>query len=87
MPGSHQILAKTIQAGGEILWSEIHEFINSIWNTEELPDQWKESIIAPIHKKGDNTAINFIRNVIQYLSLKVKSIYRGNWGSSVWVST
>jgi hypothetical protein len=25
---------------------------NSIWNKEELPDQWNESITVPIHKKG-----------------------------------
>jgi hypothetical protein len=31
--------------------------INSIWNKEELPDQWKESIIVQIYKKGDKTAI------------------------------
>jgi hypothetical protein len=31
---------------------------NTVWNKVELPDQWKESIIAPIHKKGDKT--NFI---------------------------
>jgi hypothetical protein len=24
-----------------------------IWNKEELPHQWKESIVVPIHKKGD----------------------------------
>jgi hypothetical protein len=24
-----------------------------VWNKEELPDQWKESIIIPIHKKSD----------------------------------
>jgi hypothetical protein len=30
----------------------IHKFINSVWNKEELPDQWKESIILPVHKKG-----------------------------------
>jgi hypothetical protein len=29
----------------------IHKLINIIWNKEELPDQRKESIIVPIHKK------------------------------------
>jgi hypothetical protein len=37
-----------IQAVGKKLWSEIHKLINSIWNKEELPDQWKESIIVPV---------------------------------------
>jgi hypothetical protein len=54
-PGSNQILAELIQAGCEILHSKIHELITSIWNTEKLPDQWKESIIIPVHKKGDKT--------------------------------
>jgi hypothetical protein len=48
-PGTDQILAKLIKAGGEILCSEIHKLIPSIWNKEELPQQWKESIIVPIH--------------------------------------
>jgi hypothetical protein len=50
-PGSDQILAKMIQAGGETLHSEIYNLINSIWSKEELPDQWKESIIVPIYKR------------------------------------
>jgi hypothetical protein len=29
--------------------------INSIWNKEKLPEQWKESIILPIYKKDDKT--------------------------------
>jgi hypothetical protein len=44
-----------IQAGGEMLLSAIHKLINYIWNKEELPHQWKESIIVPIRKKGDKT--------------------------------
>jgi hypothetical protein len=26
-----------------------------IRNKEELPDQWRESIIVPVYKKGDKT--------------------------------
>jgi hypothetical protein len=40
-PGSDQIPSELIQAGGEILLSAIHKLIDSVWNKEELPDQWK----------------------------------------------
>jgi hypothetical protein len=50
LPGSDQI-----PAGCKILLSVVHKLINSVWNKEELPDQWKESIIVPVHKKGDKT--------------------------------
>jgi hypothetical protein len=49
-PGSDQIPAELIQAGGEILLSAIHKLINFVSNKEELPDQWKESIT-----EGDKT--------------------------------
>jgi hypothetical protein len=55
LPGIDQILAQLIHTGGNTLRSEIHELINSIWNKEELPQQWKESVNVPIHKKGDKT--------------------------------
>jgi hypothetical protein len=47
-PVSYQIPAELIQAGGEILRSEIHIFINSIWNKETFRYQWKESIIMTV---------------------------------------
>jgi hypothetical protein len=47
-----------IQRRGNTLCSEIHKLINCIWNKEELPEQWKESIIVPIYKKGDKTDCN-----------------------------
>jgi hypothetical protein len=56
-PGSDQIPAELIQAGDEILRSEIHKLINNIWHKEKLPDQTKESIIVPVHKKGDKTVV------------------------------
>jgi hypothetical protein len=62
-PGSDQIPAELIQAGGEILLSAIHKLINCVWNKEELPDQWKESIIVPVYKKGDKTDCNNYRGI------------------------
>jgi sorting nexin-29 len=41
----------------------IHKLVNSIWNKEELPDQWKESIIIPVRKKGDETVSNNYRGI------------------------
>jgi hypothetical protein len=49
MPGIYHIPAELIQAGGEILHSKIYKLIKSIWNKEDLPDQWKKSIIVPFH--------------------------------------
>jgi hypothetical protein len=54
-PGVDQTAAELIEAGSETLHSEIHKVIKLIWNKEELPHQWKESIVIPIHKKGDKT--------------------------------
>jgi hypothetical protein len=62
-PGTDQIPAELIKSGGEILRSEIHNFICSIWNKEELPQQWKESIIVTIQKKDDKTDFNNYRGI------------------------
>jgi hypothetical protein len=59
--GRDRILAELIQAGDEILLSAIHKLVNSVWNEKELPGQWKESIIAPVHKEGDKTGCNNYR--------------------------
>ena len=50
-PGIDQIPAELIKAGCRTIHSEIHKLINSILNKEELPEDWKESIIVPIYKK------------------------------------
>ena len=52
-PGIDQIPAELIKEGGRTIRYQIHKFIVSIWNKDELPEEWKESIIVPIHKKGD----------------------------------
>jgi hypothetical protein len=72
-PGSDQIPAELIQAGGETLLSQIHKLITSVWNTEELYDQRKESIIVTVRKKGDKTDCKKYR-VISLLSTSYKIV-------------
>jgi hypothetical protein len=49
-PGTDNIPAEFIKAGGERLYSEIHRLICFMWNKEELPQQRKETVILPIYK-------------------------------------
>jgi len=49
------IAAEFIRIKGKKLCYKIHVFINSIWDKEELPEQWNEFILLHIYKKGDKT--------------------------------
>ena len=40
-----------IEVGGGELIEKIDKLIVLIWNKKELPQDWKESIIVPIHKR------------------------------------
>ena len=62
-PGIDQIPVELIQVGGRTIFCEIHELIISIWNKEELPEEWKESITVPIYKKGDKTDCSNYRGI------------------------
>jgi hypothetical protein len=61
-PGIDQIPVELIKAGGRTICSEIHKLINSI-GKEELPEEWKESIIVPIYKKGNKTNCSNYRGI------------------------
>jgi len=73
--GINQIPAELIKGGCRIVRSEIYKLINSIRNKEELPEEWKESIILPVYKKGDKTNCNNYRG-ISFLSTTYKILYQ-----------
>jgi len=62
-PGIDQIPAELIKAGCKTIRFQIHKLIFSVWNKEELPEGWKESIIAPIYKKGYKTDCSNYRGI------------------------
>jgi hypothetical protein len=56
--------AEVIQAGGEILLVGVHKTMHSIWSNEELPDERKEPMMVPVHKKGDKIDCNKYLGII-----------------------
>jgi hypothetical protein len=62
-PGIDQIPAKLSKAGVRTIRCAILKLIIAIWNKKELPEEWKESIIVHIHKKGDKTDCNNYRGI------------------------
>ena len=58
-PGNDQMPADLITAGRSTINSQIHYIIISLWNKEELPEEWRESIIVPIYKDTKTDCSNY----------------------------
>jgi len=63
--------AELIKAGGSTIRCANHKLIIAIWNKEELPGEWKESNIIPIHKKGIKQIV-ITRGAYHFCQLRTK---------------
>jgi hypothetical protein len=45
-PGEDAVTAELIKGGGRSLWKNIHQLIESIWQKEEMPEEWRTAIIC-----------------------------------------
>jgi hypothetical protein len=70
-PGIDRSPEELIKAGCRTIHSEMHKLIISIWNKEELPEEWKVSINLPVYKKGDKTNCSIYKD-ISLLQLRTK---------------
>ncbi|KAH0816760.1 hypothetical protein GEV33_006031 [Tenebrio molitor] len=52
-PGENGITAEMLKVGGQNLEENILKLINKAWDEETIPQRWKETLICPLHKKGD----------------------------------
>jgi len=51
--GPDGIHLELIKYGGNKLLNRMYELVRQIWQEERIPEEWKETIIVPIHKRGD----------------------------------
>jgi hypothetical protein len=70
--------ANTVASNFSSVSGSNHKLIMLIWNKEELPHQCKESIVVPIHKKGDKTDCSNYRDIL-LLSTSYKILSLGKF--------
>ena len=51
--GTDGIHLELIKYGGDKLLNRMYELVRQIWEEERIPEEWKETVIVPIHKRGD----------------------------------
>ena len=51
--GADNVPAELVQAGGEAMISALLTICNKIWQTEEWPTPWTQSLIITLPKKGN----------------------------------
>jgi len=52
-----------MKTGGRTICYKIYKLIISILNKEELPKEWKESIMVSVYKKGNKTDCSNYRGI------------------------
>ena len=62
-PGLDGITSEMIKAGGHKLMKEIHGICNQIWRGESTPEEWIQSVLVTIPKKGDLTDCRNYRTI------------------------
>ena len=62
-PGSDEISTELLMLGGEecVRWLKI--VFDSIWQHEAIPNDWKNQIIVPLHKKGSRSLCDNYRGI------------------------
>jgi hypothetical protein len=71
-PGIDQIPAELIKAGGKTIRYEIHKLIISIWNYEEMPEEWKELIIYLCVRRVVKQFVKIVTEAYHFLSTTYK---------------
>ena len=74
-PGPDGITAEEILACKEIATETLFQLFTKIWETEEMPDEWKEAHLIKIPKKGDLSECGNYRG-ISLLSIPSKVFSR-----------
>lgn len=74
-PGNDSITGEMLKAGSEETVEMLHNLLNRVWQEKKIPQEWKEAVIIPSHKKGSKSQCQNYRG-ISLLSVPSKVLTR-----------
>ena len=73
--GVDNIPAEALREGGEEMVNQLHRLINSVWNREEIPLDWKKGLLVKLPKNGNLSNCDKWRGIM-LLSIPSKVLTR-----------
>lgn len=55
--------------GGNVIKNGLIEVIRKIWKTGNIPEEWKQSIVVPLYKRGDRKRRKLQRDIPSMLCI------------------
>ena len=62
-PGSDEIVAELVKNGGQVMVDWLWELLREVWTTKRVPQDWKNAILIPLHKKQSRKDSNNYRGI------------------------
>ena len=61
--GSDEIVAELVKNGGKVMVDWFWELLREVWRTKRVPQEWKNAILIPLHKKQSRKDCNNYRGI------------------------
>ena len=91
--GTDNIAAEVLKADVDTTATEMEKLFRAVWDTEEVPEEWKEGLIVKLPKKGDLTVCGNWRDLTR-MSVPAKCLgksmimrIRDEWKQSIFKIT
>ena len=57
--GSDEIAAEVVKGGGQAMIDWLWELLREVWKTKQVPQEWKNATLIPLHKKDRKVCDNY----------------------------
>ena len=61
--GEDRIVAELLKNGGETMIDWLMELLREVWKTRQVPQEWKNATLVPLHKKKDRRICDNYRGI------------------------